>query len=110
MHAVATTITISSRAAVRRRLAELSGRGALLAVTSVAALSVLAIIAFIVFTYFLCKLITAFKVNDILAQAGKIYRPLEVFACFTGMVQHNDANTKLFYPVDKIKERSGITF
>lgn len=47
MHAVATTITISSRAAVRRRLAELSGRGALLAVTSVAALAVLAIIAFI---------------------------------------------------------------
>ena len=47
MHPVATTITISSRAAARRRLAELSGRGALLAVTSVAALSVLAIIAFI---------------------------------------------------------------
>ena len=47
MHAVATTITISSRAAVRRRLAELSGRGALLAVTSVAALAVLAIIVFI---------------------------------------------------------------
>jgi len=41
------TITISSKAAAKRRLREITGRAFLLAITSVAALSVLAIITFI---------------------------------------------------------------
>ena len=47
MNAKTSSITISSKAAARRRLKEKTGRGILLAITSVAALSVLAIITFI---------------------------------------------------------------
>ena len=47
MNEKTSTITISSKSAAKRRLKETTGRGFLLAVTSVAALSVLAIIAFI---------------------------------------------------------------
>lgn len=47
MNAKTSSITISSKAAAKRRLREKTGRGILLAITSVAALSVLAIIIFI---------------------------------------------------------------
>ncbi len=47
MNAKTSSITISSKAAAKRRLKEKTGRGILLAITSVAALSVLAIIIFI---------------------------------------------------------------
>ncbi len=47
MNAKTSSITISSKAAARRRLKEKTGRSILLAITSVAALSVLAIIIFI---------------------------------------------------------------